>query len=296
VALWIRWQAVSDFVAARVTSAETTLRESREESARRENFARLAQDQLTAGGYAFDLGRFAEAREAFSEGLRLSREAANGRAEASALLWLGRLAAETGEWSEARSHLESSAGVFEIYGDDLGAAEALGERAGLERDLGAFESAGALYDAAERKGLDVSVGRSLLALMKEDVSAAEAGLRAAAEREDEEAILYLAAIELSRGREEEAQRLWAGASPEEAALFRGYAALALGRVAESRPLFEKAAAFYREREDRARLAAALDGLSGRTDEGTLRTIFLAERRTVRSDERRKRLPAAIPPP
>jgi tetratricopeptide (TPR) repeat protein len=296
VALWIRWQAVSDFVSARVTSAEATLRESREESARRENFAHLAQDHLAAGASLFEHGRFEEAGEAFAEGLRLSREAANGKAEATALLWLGRLAAETGDWSEARSHLESSAGVFEIYADVLGAAEALGERADLERDLGAFESAAALYDVAEKKGLDVSVGRSLLALMQEDVSTAEAGLRAAAEREDEEALLYLASIELALGREEQAQRLWAGASPEEAALFRGYAALALGRVAESKDRFEEAAALCRDSDDRARLASALEGLTGRTDEGTLRTIFLAERRTARSDERRRRLPVAIPPP
>jgi tetratricopeptide (TPR) repeat protein len=295
VAVWIRWQAVSDFVWARVSSAEATLRESREEASRREGLARLAEDELASGEESFDLGHWENAFEAFAEALRLSREAENGGSEARALLWLGKLAAETGDWSKARADLESSAAVFEIYGDARGAAEALGERADLERDLGAFENASALYRAAKEKGLDASLGRSLLALMQEDLSGAEAGLRAAVANGSERAMLYLGSVELARGRVEEAERLWAHASPREVALFKGYAALACGRVQESKTTFEEAEASYRERDDRARLASALDGLSGRTDEGTLRTILLAERRTARNDERRKRLPAAIPP-
>jgi hypothetical protein len=81
---------------------------------------------------------------------------------------------------------------------------------------------------------------------------------------------------------DEAERLWALGDAKDVDLFEGYAALALGKAEESISLFEAAAAVNREREDRARLASALDGLAGRRDEGTLRTIFLGERRTTPS--------------
>lgn len=307
-AAWIRWQEVSDFVSARFSEAETTLRESREEAARREAVSRRAAIRLDEGKESFSRGDWDRASAAFDEALHLSRDAQDGDGEATALLWRGKLEGERGEWSKARADFESAAGVFEIYGSASGAAWAIVERADLERDLGLFDQADALYAAAEREASvrwDVVSGRALLGLMRGEFSRAEKGFRAVLTGSPSggaraQAASILAALEFARGKSEAAEELWRLAEESAGApgvdLFRGYAALAAGKIDESRSRFEVSAETFRSRGDAPALASALDGLEGRAEESVLATIFLGERRTKRNDERRKRLLAVTPPP
>jgi hypothetical protein len=149
------------------------------------------------------------------------------------------------------------------------------------------------------------LGKALLDLMQDDLTSAESGFRAVYESggTDEaraRAALYLGILAFARGEAEDAERLWnearEGCGSHEVDLFRGYAALASGKVEESRTSFEASARHFEELGRPSALTSAREGLAGRTAEGPLRTIFLGEPRTKRSDERRDRLPAAISPP
>jgi hypothetical protein len=137
--------------------------------------------------------------------------------------------------------------VFEIYGVAEGNRRALLESANLERDLGAFDRAEALYEGL--KGEDAALERALLAWMRNDATSAEGVFRAAYERGNSEEIraraaLYLGILASSRGEAEQAERMW------------------------------------NEARGKAR--------SGEVDR------FLGEPGTKRSEERRSRLPGAVP--
>jgi tetratricopeptide (TPR) repeat protein len=283
--------------------AEEIVRENREETKRREELASRAAGRLSDAREEMARDSWDEAHRSIEESLALSREARNGAGEAGALLLRGLLRAETGEWSEARADLESAASVFEIYGVREGRSKALLERASLERDLGSFDRARALYDSAG--GPEAVLGSALLDLMREDYEGAERGLRLLYESGEEEEVrsrgaLYLGILAFARGDADEAEKLWIeardGCDSHEIDLFRRYAALAAGRVEESRTLFESSARHFERIGRPSALTSAREGLAGRTDEGPLRTIFLGEPRTKRSDERRERLPAVTSPP
>lgn len=282
--------------------AEEVFRETREETERREELQSRAAAELRVAREELSRSRWDEAGRRIEGSLALSREGSDGAGEAEALLLRGILRAETGEWSKARADLDSSASVFEIYGVPHGRERALLERANLERDLGAFERAEALY--ADLSGPDAALGKALLSLMRDDVASAERGLRAVLESESSgefraKAALYLGILRWACGDAKDAERLWSEASEEldshEVDLFRGYAALGSGRVDEARSLFEASARHFEERGRGSSFTSAQEGLAGRTAEGPLRTIFLAEPRTKRTDERRERLPALISP-
>ena len=191
--------------------AEEVIRESREQTKRREELVAKAAARLSNAREEMARARWDEAARRIEDALALSRDGADGAGEAEALLLRGILWAETGEWSKARADLDSAASVFEIYGVPEGNARALLERANLERDLGAFDRAEALYE--ELKGPDAALGRALLDLMRNDFTSAESGLRAVYEsgRADEargRAALYLGILASARGEAEDAERLW----------------------------------------------------------------------------------------
>jgi serine/threonine protein kinase len=283
--------------------AEAIIRENREETKRREELASQAARRLSDAREEMARDRWEEAARGIEESLALSREGGDGAGEAAALLLRGLLRAETGDWSQARADLDSAASVFEIYRIPGGRTKALLERASLERDLGAFDQARALYDSAE--GPEAVLGEALLDLMQGNYEGAERGFRflheTGEEKEDRSrGALYLGILAFARGDEAGAEKLWNGArdgcDPHEIDLFRGYAALASGRLEESKAIFEASARHFEEIGRPSALTSVREGLAGRTDEGPLRTIFLGEPRTKRSDERRERLPTAISPP
>ncbi len=238
----------------------------------------------------------------------MSRDARDGNGEATALLWRGKLAAENGEWSKARADLESASSVYEIYEVDSGRASALVELAHLERDLGSFDRAQALYDqAATVKDVEqeVASGRAVLALLRGDVASSEGGFRSilakdGARPERARAAEYLGAIAWARGDDAAAETWWDRAreltDPHEVDLFQGYAWLGDGRVEEAKGLFQAAVAYFRSEGREPAAETALEGLSGKTDEARLPTVFLGEPRTKRSEARRKLLPLSIAPP
>jgi tetratricopeptide (TPR) repeat protein len=283
--------------------AEEAIRKTQEEARHREELRMKAAAKREGAREAVFLGRWEEAGRAIEEGLALSREGADGAGEAEALLLRGTLRADTGEWSMARADLDSAASVFEIYGVAEGSRRALLERANLERDLGAYERAEALY--ARLNGPDVALGKALSDLMQGDWASAESGFRAVLDEKGAQdararAALYLGILAYGRGETEDAERFWSeareGLEAHEIDLIRGYAALASGKSEESRALFREAADSFGKLGREPALLSAREGLAGRTAEGTLRTIFLGEARTKRSEERRNRLPAAISPP
>jgi len=191
--------------------AEEILRESREETKRREELQSKATARLAEAREDLGRARWDEAARRIEDSLALSREGSNGAGEAEALLLRGILQGETGEWSQARADLDSAASVFEIYGVPEGKARALLERANLERDLGAFDRAEAIYE--ELSGPDAAIEQALLDLMRNDVASAEAGLRAVYENGSAsevraKAALYLGIVASARGEAEEAERLW----------------------------------------------------------------------------------------
>lgn len=280
--------------------AEEVIREEREETKRNEELTSTAAAHLSDAREKMARERWDEAARRIEDSLALSREGGDGAGEATALLVRGMLRAETGDWSNARADLDSAASVFEIYGVAEGREKALLERASLERDLGSFDRARALYDSAE--GPEAVLGEALLDLMQEDYEGAERGFRHLHELSDDgktrsRAALYLGILAYARGDEDEAAALWIdareGCDSHEIDLFRGYAALLSGRVEESKAIFEASARYFEEVGRASALTSAREGLLGRTAEGPLRTIFLGEPRTKRSDERRERLPAAI---
>jgi tetratricopeptide (TPR) repeat protein len=305
----IRRDEIARFVTERLSAAAATIRESLEERDHRTELSQRAEKRLDEGRAAFDRGRWEEASAAFDESQMLSRDARDGRGEATALLWRGKLAAETGDWSSARADMESASSVYEIYEVDSGRAQALVELAHLERDLGAFDRAESLYRQVEAtSGLedDVSSGRAVLALFRGDVRSAEAGFQAlvarAGARESirAQAAIYLGALASARGDSARAATWWSRAGeladPHEIDLYQGFAALADGRTEEARKSFEDAASYFRDRDREPAIAAALEGLQGTTAESRLATVFLGEPRTKRSEARRKLLPLAISPP
>lgn len=191
--------------------AEEVIRESREETKRREELQSKAAAGLAEAREDLSRARWDEASRRIEDSLALSRDGNDGAGEAEALLLRGILRAETGEWSKARADLDSAASVFEIYGVSEGNARALLERANLERDLGAFDRAEALYE--ELNGPDAAMGKALLDLMRDDVASAESGLRAlyesgSASETRAKAALYLGILASARGETEDAERLW----------------------------------------------------------------------------------------
>ena len=191
--------------------AEEVIRESREETKRREELQSKAAAGLSEAREDLSRARWDEASRRIEDSLALSRDGNDGAGEAEALLLRGILRAETGGWSKARADLDSAASVFEIYGVSEGNARALLERANLERDLGAFDRAEALYE--ELKGEDAALEKALLDLMRDDVASAESGLRAlyesgSASETRAKAALYLGILASARGETEDAERLW----------------------------------------------------------------------------------------
>ena len=190
--------------------AEEVIRESREETKRREELAAKAAALLTEAREAAARARWDESDRRIEESLALSREGGDGAGEAEALLLRGILRADAGEWSKARADLDAAASVFEIYGVSEGDRRALLERANLERDLGAFDRAEALYQRLT--GEDAALEKAMLALMRSDAASAESGFRAAYESANAEirarAALYLGVLASARGEAEEADRLW----------------------------------------------------------------------------------------
>jgi hypothetical protein len=191
--------------------AEAVIRESREETKRREELVSKAAAHLSNAREEMARARWDEAARRIEDALALSRDGDDGAGEAEALLLRGILRAEIGEWSNARADLDSASSVFEIYGVPEGNARALLERANLERDLGAFDRAEALYE--ELKGPDAALGKALLDLMRGDATSAESGLRAIYESESASeararAALYLGILSSARGEAEDAERLW----------------------------------------------------------------------------------------
>jgi tetratricopeptide (TPR) repeat protein len=208
--------------------AAEILRDNREEAKRREELRSKAAAHLEEARDDFSRARWEEAARRIEESLALSREGRDGAGEAEALLLRGALRAETGEWSAARADLDSAASVFEIYGVPEGRARALLERASLERDLGVFDRAEALY--AQEKGPQAVLGKALLDLMRNDAASAERGLRAVYENEGAgdartRAALYLGILASARGETEEAERWWnearAGLGARDVDLFLG---------------------------------------------------------------------------
>jgi serine/threonine protein kinase len=194
--------------------AEKVFRESQQESQRRGELRAQAARRLTDAREDVGGARWDEAARAIEESLTLSRDGSDGAGEAEALLLRGILGAETGEWSKARADLDSAASVFEIYGVPDGKMRALLERANLERDLGTFDRAEALYERLTGPG--AALEKALLHLMRNDAASAERGFRAAYENGNGEEIraraaLYLGMLASSRGEAENAERLWSEA-------------------------------------------------------------------------------------
>jgi tetratricopeptide (TPR) repeat protein len=240
-------------------------------------------------------GRYDDALRGIEEAISLAREGGDGASEAEALLIRGLVRADRGEWSVARADLDASASVFGIYGSAEGKERATLELAHLERDLGAFDRAEAHYQ--ELTGPDAALGKALLEFFRGDLESAERALESVRGGRGEaraRAALYLGILVFSRGDRENAERLWSeaagGMDAREVDLFRGYAALASGRVEESKTLFDASLEYFEERGRAGSVLSAREGLEGRTDGSPLRTVFLGEPRTKRTDERRKRLP------
>ena len=191
--------------------AEEVIRESREQTIRREELAAKAATRLSEAREEAARARWDDAGRRIEESLALSREGSDGAGEAEALLLRGILRAENGEWSSARADLDSAASVFEIYGVPEGNRRALLERANLERDLGAFDRAEALYK--DLTGEDATLEKALLDLMRNDAASAESGFRSVYETGNAEevrarAALYLGILASTRGEAEDAERLW----------------------------------------------------------------------------------------
>lgn len=271
-----RWDDVSRFL--------EPLREQRREGERREVVKTEAASALAEASDLLERGHFGRSRRFIEKALALSRDAEDGEGEATALLWRGRLEAEQGAWSKARADLDASASVFAIYDRPEGRAKAIEELADLERDLGNFDLAVTLYDTAE-PFVDPTSCRAMLALMQGDLESAERGFESSGET------LYAGAVAFARGDIELAYERWSSRpSSPELALWRGYAALASGdtQEAEARRFFDESAAAFRSLQHEPGLLAATE--VDVPEESVLQTLFRAEPRTARSEERRKRLP------
>ena len=264
------------------------IRERHEESQRRDLLSEQSAMHLDRGRDLLTRAHFDEARSELERSLSLAREANDGKAEATGLLWRGLLLAERGEWSSARADLDSAASVFEIYDVPDGKALALLAQADLERDLGRYEHAASLYEKAA-PSVDTTLGSALMALLEGDMERAEQGFVRA------EAYDYAGAAAYVRGDPDKATEYWS--RREDTGLWRGFAALAEGDVDDARALFEESAARYRAADHRSGIAAATEGLEACSsapdarDESILQTLFRAEPRTPRAAERRRRLPS-----
>jgi tetratricopeptide (TPR) repeat protein len=281
--------------------AEEILRENLEEARQRDKLRAKAAARLEEAREAHARGRFEEALRRIEDGMGLAREGGDGAREAEALLTRGLVRAEMGQWSSARADLEASASVYEIYGSEEGNARATLELAHLERDLGAFDRAEAFYH--ELTGPEAALGQALLDLLQGDLDSAERGLQSVRESPNAgevraRAALYLGILAFSRGESEDAERLWSeaasGMDAHEVDLFRGYAALASGRVEESKRIFDASFRYFEEHGPASAALSAREGLEGRTDEDPLRTMLLGEARSKRSEARRERLPRSTP--
>ncbi|GMR22775.1 MAG: hypothetical protein BMS9Abin37_1148 [Acidobacteriota bacterium] len=264
------------------------LRAQQREGERREVVKTEASALLAEARDLLERGHFDRSRTFIEKALALSRDAKDGEGEAMALLGRGRLEAEQGAWSKARADLEASASVFAIYDHPEGRAKATIELADLERDLGNFDLAATLYDTAEPL-IDATSGRAMLALMQGDLESAERGFESSGET------VYAGAIAFASGDTELAQKRWSShPSSPELALWRGYAILASGDTGEAeaagdaqRFFAESAAAFRTSKHEPGLLAATEVDVP---EESVLQTLFRAEPRTKRSEERRSRLP------
>ena len=272
-----RWDDVSRFL--------EPLREQRQEGNRREAARTEAGAVLAEAEDLSTRGHYDRARAFIEKALALSRDAIDGEGEAMALLGRGRLEAEQGEWSKARADLDSSASVFAIYDHPEGRAGAIEELADLERDLGNFELAATLYDDAD-PFVDVTFCRALLALMQGDMKSAERGFESSGE------MAYAGAVAFARGDAALAEKRWSShPNSPELGLWRGYAALASGHTEEAHRLFGESATAFRALKHEPGLRAATEiDLDSANEESVLQTLFRAEPRTQRSEERRKRLP------
>lgn len=270
-----RWDVVAEIL--------EPLREQQREESRREGVRLEAADSLTEARVFLERGHYNRSRELIENALTLSRNAKDGAGEATALLWRGRLEAEQGSWSKARADLEASASVFAIYEVPAGRAEATLALADLERDLGNFDVASTLYDASDPI-VDTTFGRALLALMQDDLESAERGFESANE------LFYAGAVAFARGDRDEAEARWSQCpdSPE-LLLWRGYAALITGESDDAQRLFDESADAYRALEHEPGLRSASGNIENQ-GESQIQTLFRAEPRTPRSEERRKRLP------
>ena len=275
-----RWDDVSRFL--------EPLREQQQERDRREAVKTEAAAVLAEANDLLARGHYDRSRAFIEKALALSRDAKDGEGEAMALLWRGRLEAEQGAWSKARADLDASASVFAIYDHPEGRARAIEELADLERDVGNFDIAATLYDAAD-PFVDATSCRAMLALMQGDVESAERGFESSGET------VYAGAVAFARGDTALAEKRWSShPNSPELALWRGYAALASGDTkeaeaeAEAHRLFGESAAWFRSLKHEPGLLAATE--IDVPEESVLQTLFRAEPRTKRSEERRKRLP------
>ena len=189
---------------------------------------------------------------------------------------------------ESVADLEASASVFAIYDHPEGRARAAEELADLERDLGNFDIAATLYDDAD-PFVDATSCRAMLALMQGDLESAERGFESSGET------VYAGAVAFARGDTALAEKRWSShPNSPELGLWRGYAALASGDTeeaeaeAEAHRLFGESAAAFRSLKHEPGLLAATE--IDVPEESVLQTLFRAEPRTARSEERRKRLP------
>ncbi len=275
-----RWDDVSRFL--------EPLRELQQEGDRREAVKSEAAAVLAEAKDLLARGHYDRSRAFIENALALSRDAKDGEGEAMALLWRGRLEAEQGAWSKARADLDASASVFAIYDHPEGRARAAEELADLERDLGNFDIAATLYDAAD-PFVDATSCRAMLALMQGDLESAERGFESSGEA------VYAGAVAFARGDTALAEKRWSShPNSPELGLWRGYAALASGDTEEAEAeteahrLFPESAAAFRSLKHEPGLLAATE--IDVPEESVLQTLFRAEPRTARSEERRKRLP------
>jgi tetratricopeptide (TPR) repeat protein len=281
--------------------ATEIVRESLKEARHRNELRAKAAAQLEDARAELTRGRFGEALQRIEDGIGLAREGGDGIREAEALLTRGLVRAEMGEWTPARADLDASASVYQIYGSEEGKARATLELAHLERDLGAFGRAEARYQ--EVPGEDAALGKAMLELLQGDLASAERGLESVRDSQSAgvaraQAALYLGILAFTRGDSEEAERSWSeaasGMDSHEIDLFRGYAALASGKAEESRRIFDACLRYFEEHGPEGAVLSAREGLEGRTDEGPLRTVFLGEPRSKRSEARRELLPRSAP--
>jgi tetratricopeptide (TPR) repeat protein len=238
------------------------------------------------GGY----GAFAHWEEA-EEVLRQNRELAKLReelaAKAATRLTEAREGAARAHWDEAARRIEESLALSREGGDGAGEAEALLVRGILRAESGEWSKARADLDSAasvfEIYGVPEGKRRALLerANLERDLGAFERAEALYDELKGEDAALEKALLALMRNDAASAERGFRAAhesgNREE---IRARAALYLGILASGRGEAEDAERLWNEARGKAG--------SGEVDR------FLGEPGTKRSEERRSRLPGAVP--